>query len=1031
MALSSPIQLEYLSVWEALGLFLVLALPILLLGIRSLNGLGKTRKWVSIGVRLLLMLGLVLLLAGARWQRQHTSLDVTVIRDLSDSTSYVKNLPQPTIRDSVDNWMQQAMADKRRHPDDRMGVVCFADEARIETLPQTWLDLGRRSTLSSGKGTDVGSAIQLALASLRNEAMHRLVLVWDGNATAGNLDAAVEAAAAQGVAIDVMPLRYHVDSAVMMERFIAPTYRRQNEPFTLDVVLRSTGDKPVKGRLSILHQGKPIDLDADMPGVQTEREVTLQPGITPVRVKVPPLEGGIHDFRAVFDLAPDTTVAAGQKPVLVTPSMDAFTIVQGRGSVLYVDNAPNGAGQILRDALKEEGINLQRVTLDDLPRDLMAYQNYDAVILNNVPNGAGGVDQQQDQALASYVHEMGGGLLMIGGPESFGAGGWQGSQVEKVLPVNMDIPARKEVGKGALVLVMHSCEMPDGSGNYWGEQCALKAVDALSSQDEVGVISFWSGSQWDFPLQTRNDGSKAKAAIKQMKLGDMMSFQECLDLAINGSVGQKGLKDSDARNKHVIIISDGDPAPPSNDLIDTCARNKISISTVSVYPHDLSDRGLPPNMRAIAEKLKGRAYGPINGNFNQLPQIFIKEATVVRRTLIYEDQKGIPLALRPAMSDVVQGLGSDLPPVFGMVLTSRKPDPMVDVPITAGKAADPVLAHWQSGLGKAAAFTSDAHNKWASRWVASPAYSKFWAQVVRSVARSPMSRDMDVQTRVEGDKIYITAEAMDRESHRMNFLNVSGQIVGPDMKARDIQLNQVGPGRYEAVVDKAAPGAYVTRLAYTGPKGQTGWQVAGVALNSDPEMRDLRSNDSILEQIASKTGGKLLDPFDADSADLFRREGLKQTASPMPIWDILIPILMGLLLVDVSIRRIAWDFKAIAAAIGRYTGSFRGPEVKTTESVDALRRLREGAGSTPTPQPASRPREAEAGPAPDRSRKFEGKGVAGDLTNVVGGASAQPVKKPEKPAAPSPNTPATPGDHTSGLLAAKRRARDKMDEQQP
>ena len=100
--------------------------------------------------------------------------------------------------------------------------------------------------------------------------------------------------------------------------------------------------------------------------------------------------------------------------------------------------------------------------------------------------------------------------FMIGGPEAFGAGGWQGSSVEKVLPVNMDVPARKEVGKGALVMIVHACEFQDG--NYWGTQSAIKAIDALSSQDEVGIITWdWSkgSSQWDFPLQAKGDGNNS------------------------------------------------------------------------------------------------------------------------------------------------------------------------------------------------------------------------------------------------------------------------------------------------------------------------------------------------------------------------------------------------------------------------------------------------------------------------------------------------------------------------------------------
>ena len=37
--------------------------------------------------------------------------------------------------------------------------------------------------------------------------------------------------------------------------------------------------------------------------------------------------------------------------------------------------------------------------------------------------------------LAEYVHELGGGFVMIGGPDSFGAGAWTNSELDKyILP---------------------------------------------------------------------------------------------------------------------------------------------------------------------------------------------------------------------------------------------------------------------------------------------------------------------------------------------------------------------------------------------------------------------------------------------------------------------------------------------------------------------------------------------------------------------------------------------------------------------
>jgi uncharacterized membrane protein len=1067
-----PLRLEYLTYWQAALIFAALAAPIVFLGMRSLNGLGPVRKWVAIGIRLSVLLLFVLIIGGVRWQRTNKNLEVIVLRDISESTAQVRQYPGKTLQESLDEQLRKLSDPKNGKPlQDRMGVISFHSGALIDEMPKTArLELQSRAIRSTGNGTDVASAIQLALATFGRDAMHRMVLVWDGNQTTGDLEAAIGAAAAQNVQIDVMPLEYNVQNEVLFDRLVAPTWKRENEPFTIDVILRSTNANPVQGKLTVLHQNVAMPIG---PNGEGSRTVTLNNGLNVQRVRVPALAGGniIHQFRATFEgegvtaeiggggaAAPGTS--GGGSPGSATPgaqtasrsdtliqnnTAEAFTFVRGKGKVLYVDNVEGGRGDILRKALEQEGITLEAVSVDQVPTTGVQLLNYDAVVLANVPRGAGGLSEEQQKNLASYVHDQGGGLIMIGGPESFGAGGWQGSKLEEVLPVNMDIPAQRQLPKGALVLIMHSCEMPDG--NYWGEQCALKAIETLSERDEIGVLSYaWAGpggggSNWDFPLQAKGDGSKVGAAVKNMQLGDMPSFDDSFDVALNGKNGVGGLIRSDARQKHVIVISDGDPAPPAQNLVNAYINAQVSVSTVSVYPHDTSAQGLPPTMRKIADQLKGRAYGPINNNPNQLPQIFIKEATVVRRTLIYEPGSGEPpIQLKAALSssEVMKGLeGTALPPLTGMVLTSRKPNPQIEIPIVAGKNNDPILAHWQSGLGKAAAFTSDAHNKWAASWVGSEMYRKFWAQLVRGVSRPPMSSDFDVQTVQSGTSGKITVEALNKDNAFLNFLNIKAQIVAPDGKVRDARLVQTGPGNYGAEFDAKEPGNYVVVLQYRGTNGEEGVLLSGMAVNSSPELRELRSNRAALDQVAQRTGGRILNPWDVAGGELFTRDGLKVTASPLPIWDILIPILLGLIIVDVATRRIAWDWlatkKMAAAAANRVRGFTTTRKVETRSTLDALARVRtEGTDrlkGDEAPAPSKTP--ATVAERPNPSAKFEARGgaVEGDISKVVGGATDKPIPKAPKKIEPK-GAPGAASGGMSSLMEAKRRARQQIEQKE-
>ena len=1056
-----PARLEFLSPLKALGLFALLAAPVVLLGVRSLNGVGPTRKWVIIGLRLLVTLVLVLILAGLRWQRQSHDLEVMVLRDISESTNETVDFPGKTLSSSLDDYLASAANPKDKPPDDRIGQISFEQDARIDALPNTHLSLGTGSIREAGTNTDIAAAIDLGLATLGHDAMHRLVLISDGNPTTGETDEAVSAAVAQHVPIDVMPLHYDVQHEVLMDRFVAPTWKRQNEPFTLYVYLKSTNDFPVTGKLTVKHQGAPMDLDPATPGIQPTLRVTLSPGspehpsVTPVAVKVPPLtQGGIHVFHADFEpdqAGADVAVVSGQPGGATAPpgakpaanaadtlssnnAGDAFTYVQGKGRVLYVDNVDGNGGDILARSLAGQGIDAEHVTPDQFPPDLITLQNYDAVVLADVPFGPGGLGDIQQQNLASYVHDLGGGLVMIGGPDAFGAGGWQGKKLEEVLPVNMDVPAQRQIPKGALVLLMHSCEFPDG--NYFGEQCAIKAIETLSAQDEVGIVSYgWAGpggggSQFDFPLGPVGDGSKPKAAAKTMQVGDMPSFDDAMYVALHGKGTSKGLIDSDAAQKHVIIISDGDPAAPNINLVREYQRAKVSVSTINVYPH--GGNVIDPTLVDIAHDLHGKAYGPINSNFSQLPQIFVKEATVVRRTLISESADGFSVHRRPSGSEAMRGI-SDLPPVNGLVLTSRKNSPQVQMPLTVGPNADPLLATWQTGLGRAAAYTSDATNKWGVRFVSSPDYDKFWAQLVRSVSRPPMSNQFDVTVAQHGQTGHIVVEGTDKDGGAADFLNIDGPVVGPNGKSVDVHLVQTGPGRYEGDFDMPDQGTYVSVMQYTNPNGEKGrLPVGGLAQNTSPEMRDLHSNDALLRDIAERTGGRVLPAFDAPGANLFARtDNLAPAISSMPVWDRLIPVLLALILIDVAARRIAWDYAALkgyAASATGYVRSFTSVRrVETRSSLEALQRVRQEGGDAAAKTPA---RPAAQPPAkPDPKAKFQSKGVEGDIGNIVGGATDKPVPKaPPKPQPPKGSTGEAGG--MGSLMEAKRRAQAKIREKE-
>ncbi len=147
---------------------------------------------------------------------------------------------------------------------------------------------------------------------------------------------------------------------------------------------------------------------------------------------------------------------------------------------------------------------------------------------------------------------------MLGGSDSFGAGGWMNTPVEKALPVDMQIKAIKVQGIGAMALIMHASEIPEG--NYWQKVVAKAAIKALSSYDYAGLLH-WEGQEaWLFTLRPIGSGQKQHAPRDRPH--DARRHARLRPVAPDGDEGLEW-RFADAMSKHIVVISDGDPTPPS------------------------------------------------------------------------------------------------------------------------------------------------------------------------------------------------------------------------------------------------------------------------------------------------------------------------------------------------------------------------------------------------------------------------------------------------------------------------------------
>ena len=723
----------------------------------------------------------------------------------------------------------------------------------------------------------------------------------------------------------------------------------------------------------------------------------------------------------------------------------AHVVARGQGRVLLLEGEA-GQHRELIDKLVEAGKG--RFKLTSLPvAELGNYReraklavflsNFDCVILANVP--AELIPPEQQEVIRSNTHDQGCGLVMIGGPDGFGGGGWQGLPVEKALPVDSEIKSLKVQGKGGLVMIMHASEMADG--NRWQKIIAKLAVDRLGPNDEVGVIDFgFAGSQWTIPMQEVGPNKdKIKAKIDSMSPGDMPDFDPALLLAHQALMK----KDKNYGAKHIIIISDGDPQQNNKALLKRIKADKITIATVGVATH-----GAPQDqaLADIATYVKGtnkKRYYKVDDP-KKLPAIYIKETRLVSQSFVHRIDFTPQLLYRSGPTLKLP----DLLPLKGYVRTTPKPLALVEVPIVTPEFAGqkfPILAHWHYGLGKSLAFTSDAGRPefWSQGWLRPPGgregiFAGFWEQVIGWSLRPMESGRLVMNTEYRDGKIKVVVEARTEDGKPDTSLRLRGGLTPPAGKGADtgkkqeLRFVQKNSGTYEAEIKAEEAGSYflnaqATRVRKVKDANGKEREIeegtdsvrAGVTLPYSPEFVDLESNTTLLDNIADMTGGKIYDEGSltetAKEGTVFRSPEERSRFS-LPFHYGLLLLAALLLLLDVAARRLAFSPNEVAEQSKYLWARLRGFPLPPPAQREAVLRLRARPGAPPL--------------AGDRgTQRFEGTpGYA-----LPGGINAADPTQPQapRPAAraeelgPQPEAPAQPGG-LENLLEAKKRVWDEQ-----
>ncbi len=539
-----------------------------------------------------------------------------------------------------------------------------SDGDNTDNRELTVVDLAESLRLKKWKqGTDLQSAIDIATAGIPPHYVPHVVLLSDGNETEGDI---MSAAVSAGLRISTVALKTRDDPEMQLSAVNVPAQVAEGEPFRIEVIVDSNhDDKAVievfSGEYRIASELKEIKAGENKFYFtqQVKQPTEFSASIKRPATDTNPVEGSDVVFD---DTLLDNNLASG------------LVFTAGKPRVLLIESVPESARH-LEWAMNAEGIIVDTRPAKGMPDSLTDLQNYEVLILSNVP--ATDLTARQMDVIRSYVSELGGGFIMLGGDESFGLGGYYKTVVEEVLPVRSDFEKEKEKPGLGMVLIIDKSGSMGGQKIELAKDAARGAVDLLGSKDQIGVIAFDGSPYWVSEVKSASQKGSVVDRISGIEAGGGTALYPAMQEAL------KALQATSAKLKHVIILTDGYSTPGDFEgITQEMAAARITVSTVGIGD---ADQNL---LERISELGNGRYY--FASDPSSVPQIFAKETMTASKSAINEEPF-LPIVVRAsqALSDINF---EDAPFLLGYVVTRPKATSEV---ILATEAGDPLLSWWR------------------------------------------------------------------------------------------------------------------------------------------------------------------------------------------------------------------------------------------------------------------------------------------------------------------------------------------------
>ncbi len=740
-----------------------------------------------------------------------TGLDVWVLIDQSKSAAGKPVAAADEIH---------SILERHKKTGDRIHLVDFGQSAVLR-------EKGDPTFVGGTDGTDMEDALAYTIARMSKERANRILMVTDGWPTTP-LEHAPERLISEKIPVDYRLVDTQREQDIRIEHINTPARIRPGEAFILEAVVAGPAGQGITVPWQISKNG----------GQPLKGQVTLVNGKGIVRLTDRLSTPGSYSY--------DMVITPQGDPITDNNRAVSFMEVTGGKAILLLSGYDEDP---LAPFLKAQGFDVvcPANTMELKPPHL---SGTGLVIINNLH--ASKIPVAFLQALDYYVREQGGGLLMCGGKQSFGSGGYFSSPIDAILPVSMELKKDKMKLITAMSIVMDrsgsmSCSAGGGKTKMdLANSGACQTLSLLGEQDFISVHAVDSSAHKMVDMMQIGENREAMlTSISRIEsMGGGIFVGEGL------REGWKELASAPAGTRHMILFADADDAEEPDDYkktIEAMVKEGATLSVIALGTPASSDAKL---LEEIATLGQGRIF--FCDKPGDIPAVFAQETvSVARSTFINESTAMVGTA---GWHQIAADSPAWPKAIDGYNLCYLREDATAAC-LTGDEYKAPLIAFWNRGTGRVAAVTMATGGEYGQSLQQWPQYGDLVQTLARWLNRKDPPPGYSVRAEMKGEtlqvRLYYSDAALPGLAANMPTISLNS-IKEKNTVTQNGVWERLQPGVFQSSF-KLTPGALARGSVRI---GDSAIPFGPLTPQTDPEWAmPAEAREAFLHMVA-RTGGK-------------------------------------------------------------------------------------------------------------------------------------------------------------------------------